>query len=140
MSLVVYDTENDSPTPGRISRVVTTYLPTLPGILSDHGQKHLTIDGPVDMDDHYVKPGPNPLYVPKPVMPIVVSKTHIRPDGKDEAIISGIPKGVEVFVNTQLVPIEDDILIIAVSSPCWIHVRIAKWPYKDFTISVDARS
>jgi hypothetical protein len=81
--------------------------------------------------------------VARPVMPIEVSKLHIRAGGDDSVLISGIPAAARYriaadgteYASGQL---DADGTEIELSVPiaCTCTVTLEKWPYRTFITSV----
>ncbi|BCJ91766.1 hypothetical protein IZ6_25010 [Terrihabitans soli] len=135
MTLLVYDHEGE--TAGRITRAVTQYLPELPGLLSDLGQRHVTVDGPVDMDRSYIENG---LLLPRKPMPILVTKTLILADGQDEARITGIPKGSTIYVDNNLLrDFDESELTVSSTDRAVYNIRLVLWPWADALIRIEAQ-
>lgn len=82
----------------------------------------------------------------RPVMQAVVDKTCIRCDGRDAAVVRGLPRGCKVSVarNGIIHPGWDDVALddgeleIAATQPGRYRATVTKWPYQDLVVEIEA--
>ena len=116
--------------------------------LNEHDLKFLQHDQNVlNTHTHYVKkPGSYfKSLAEREVMNIQVSKTFIKPDGKDVALFYGIPRDAMITVMArnfvvgsekydQKTPWE-----CAAITPVLYTIMISKYPYRDWSTTIEAR-
>lgn len=113
--------------------------------LADMGHVFCKVDSPGLLSpDHFYVDAKSETVAERPVMPIEVSKTKIVPGDQDSAVLTGIPKkasaritswGVEVYPSFNLDATE---LEVSIPVPCVYHVEIALWPFKTFSVDIEA--
>jgi hypothetical protein len=79
----------------------------------------------------------------RPRMFIVVDKTIIKADGQDAAVLRGCPiQGTFSVMTGGLVidsgTIDDAVLEVPSLVPCRMTVILDRWPFKPFTVDVEA--
>lgn len=112
--------------------------------LHDDGQKFIKVEKMSTLPD------PDHYHVfrrrlrDRPVMPIKIDKTIIKAGGSDAAVITGIPRKAKIMVfaaNELIFNLKDlDELEVPIPVPCIYFIRIQNYPYKDFTVSIEARA
>jgi hypothetical protein len=82
------------------------------------------------------------LPVPRPDMPITVSKTEIVADGEDAALLEALPMPCRVRVATadhaDVMDVADGRCELATTVPDTYTVTVEAWPYRDFTVTITA--
>ena len=144
MNFVIYN--EDGPEPGRITQSNKVFSPEgYDKLLLDQGLKFITLDQPgyVNPDNFYVNVK-DKVVIPRPIMPIQISRTTIRAGGQDAAVFQGVPLNALATVTTAgmqiggaSIPSGEFDLPIPV--PCVYTISITKWPYKTFTVNIEAR-
>lgn len=75
----------------------------------------------------------------RPVMPVDVSKLVIDADDLDEALITDIPQGAEVFLDDELIEdFEGSTLEFTSPMSATYNIRIEKWPYLPVDLEIVA--
>ena len=111
--------------------------------LREHGHERFVVTetpGILSPDVFYVREGEHSV---RPHMWITVDKTVIRAGDTDAAIFRNIPRGARLrtFAASALlheIVMQDDELELHIPVPCTYRVVFEKWPYRTFTVDVEA--
>lgn len=77
--------------------------------------------------------------VSRPINAYILNKSSITADEIDEAIISGIPDGAELFVNKiSLGLVSDGAVELTADIPGNLAVRLVLFPYLDYEVTINA--
>ena len=95
------------------------------------------IPGYFDSAKFYVSNGEA---VERPTMPIVVSATSIKADGKADSVISGIPTGVTCDHEDTSTVMADTSIDFTAEHPGTYTFAFSKFPYIPVTITIEATS
>ena len=79
----------------------------------------------------------------RPTMTVAIDKTTIKAGGSDKAVLTGAPKDVRCCIvgggETLFdVSLPDGELELGIPVPIVYVVRLIKWPYVDFTATIEA--
>lgn len=129
---------------GRITQANKVYDPQgYDKRLDDAGVKYVKVDHPgvLSSDEWMVSDGVVPTK--RPTMRVSVSKTTIKAGDNDTAILTGAPKDVAFSVSVSGSSVwsgtlPDGELELSVPTPGLYHVSFNKWPYRDFSVTIEA--
>lgn len=116
-------------------------------LLNGVGHKFVKVNAPGLLPpDHWFVDVAAQEVLERPVMGTVeVNKTRIQCGDKDSCLITGIPKQARARITmrdgTEVYPafvLDAEQLEISIPVPCVYRVFLDLWPYKTFTIEVEA--
>ncbi len=121
----------------------TDKLPEYEEVMRESGQQFIRLDAPglINSDTFYVK---DESVCPRPAMMIPeLSKLQLKADGKDQIIISGVPKGARV--NVMVGPysildasVDDGSIELISDTPGILKVTIEAFPFIPWTQQFEA--
>src|SRR5690606_4021949 len=128
---------------GRITQANKVYDPVgYDKRLDDAGVRYVKVDHPgVLSPDEWMVSGNAPAE--RPTMAIMIDKTTIKAGDNDAAVITGAPKDVEFSVSVGGSSVldgnlPDGELELSVLTPGLYQVTLTKWPYRDFSVTIEA--
>lgn len=79
----------------------------------------------------------------RPTMKVSVDKMAFKAGGNDAVVLIGAPKDVAFSVTVQgsavwTGTLPDGELELSVPVPGLYHVRLTRWPYRDFEVTIEA--
>lgn len=113
-------------------------------LLLDRGHKFIAVNHhmPLPPDHFMVDIGAKEI-CERPVMPIEVSKTVIKAGDDDSALFTNCPKDATFSISTGGIPLyganlDATELELHIPVPCVYRVTFDLWPFKQFTIDIEA--
>lgn len=110
--------------------------------LDESGVKYVKVDlpGVLSPDEWMVSDG---APTERPMMEIAINKVAIKAGDSDAAVLTGAPKDVAFSVSVQGSEVwsgtlPDGELELSVPTPGIYSVALKKWPYRDFTVTIEA--
>jgi hypothetical protein len=74
----------------------------------------------------------------RPALPVHLSRTEIKADGKRMATITGLPQPTTVVINDEAHVIADGRLDLVSDMPAEYRITIDRWPYLPWSATVIA--
>lgn len=116
--------------------------------LHEFGQKFVKADTPLVLSpDIWFVDTKLKLLAERPVMPIEISRLHIKAGVEDFVLLTGIPTGSKFrimagateYTAGQMDP-DGTQIKLSVPVPCTCKVILDKWPYQTFTATIEVHA
>jgi hypothetical protein len=142
--------ELDGPRPGFISQSGELDIvdPSFPARMAELGRGVISVPLAsifgLDVSTVWVEVAEDGVFITeREPLPAVLSKAAIRPNGKDTAIVTGLPSPSEInvtsSVGSQTVTVTDGSLEITSDVADTFTLTAAVWPYLDWSATVTAK-
>lgn len=107
-------------------------------ILTDEGRtfiktKHTNMPDPAQ---YFVKQGR--VVVPRPKMPVTVSRRVISANGEDVSVVSGLPVPCKVRIDDQLHDVDDGSVELVAKMPTTYRISVEHFPYLPWSVDIVA--